>query len=74
MDITVNQITPRRENGQVASVQVHFTAKTEDGSINLNGAIPLESFTEYLNFEQMNGVVKQKLVEKIMNGDLESVE
>ena len=74
MDITINQITPRRDNGEVTSVQVHLTARTADGLINLNGAVTVDNFIDFLDFEQMNGLVKQKLVEQIMNGDLGSVE
>ena len=74
MDITINQITPRRDNGEVTSVQLHLTARTADGLINLNGAIAVDDFSEFLDFGKLEVVAKQGLVEKIMNGDLASVE
>lgn len=74
MDITINQITPRRENGEVTSVQVHFTARTADGNINLNGNIPIEDFTGKIDFEGIESEVRQELINKIMNGDLPAAE
>ena len=74
MDITINQITPRRESGEVTSVQVHLTARMADGLINLNGAIAVDNFVGFLDLEKMNDVVKQKLVEQIMNGNVEDAE
>ena len=71
MDITINQITPRRENGEVTGVQVHLTARTADGLINLNGAVKIDNFVDFLDIDKMNNVVKQKLVEQIMNGGLD---
>lgn len=70
MNVTINQITPRRENGEVVSVQVHFTARTEDGSINLNGYVPIEEFATLIDFNGMEQVVRQEVVNRIMNGDL----
>lgn len=72
MKITINQITPRRENGEITSVQVHFTARTDDGNINLSGNIPIEDFTDTIDFEAIEKEVKQELVDKIMNGDLDA--
>lgn len=70
MNVTINQITPRRENGKVVSVQVHFTARTEDGGINLNGYVPIEEFAALIDFDGMEQVVRQEVVNLIMNGDL----
>lgn len=70
MNITINQITPRREDGEITSVKVHFTARTADGSINLSGSIPIEDFTESIDFEKIEGAVKQEVIDKIMNGDI----
>ena len=70
MKVTINQITPRRENGEVTSVQVHFTARTDDGNINLNGNIPIDNFTDLMKFGEIETVVKQELIDKIMNGDI----
>ena len=70
MKITINQITPRREEGEITSVVVHFTARTDDGLINLSGSVPLENFAEHINFDGLEDEVKQELIRRIMNGDL----
>ena len=70
MKITINQITPRRENNEITSVVVHFTARTDDGLINLSGSVPLENFAEHINFDELENEVKDELVRRIMNGDL----
>lgn len=74
MKITINQITPRREDGEITSVNVHFTARTGDGNINLNGSIPISEFTDSIDFSAIEGAVKQKVVDQIMSGELEDAE
>lgn len=70
MEITINQITPRREGGEITSVQVHFSARTSDGNINLNGNIPVSDFAGMIDMEELEGDVRQELVSRIMNGDV----
>lgn len=70
MEIKINQISPRRENGEIISVNIHFNARTEDGSINLSGSLPLEYFTENINFTGLENEVKQELIDRIMNGEI----
>ena len=70
MKITINQITPRREEGEITSVVVHFTARTEDGLINLSGSVPITDFQEHINFDGLEDEVKQELIRRIINGDL----
>lgn len=70
MKITINQITPRREEGEITSVVVHFTARTDDGLINLSGSVPITDFQEHINFSGLENEVKTELVNRIMNGDL----
>lgn len=74
MNITINQITPRRENNEITSMVIHFTARTADGSINLNGSIPISNFAELINLEGLESEVKQELVDRIMSGNLEDAE
>ncbi|MCM3111691.1 hypothetical protein [Lederbergia lenta] len=71
MNIQVNQITPRRENGEVVGLEVYFTGKNADQSINLNGFVPLKKgeFEEFLQFEEAENIVRQKVVERILNGE-----
>lgn len=70
MNITINQITPRRENGDVVDLTVHFTARTTDGNINLSGSIPVENFADKVDFDGLENEVKQEVVNRIMNGNL----
>lgn len=72
MKITINQISPRREDGEITIVKVHFTARTADDSINLSGSIPIENFTESIDFGAIEGAVKQEVIEKIMNGNVDA--
>lgn len=72
MKITINQITPRREGGEIASVNVHFTARTSDGNINLSGSIPIENFKESIEFGAIEDTVKQEVIDKIMSGDIDA--
>ena len=67
MDITVNQITPRREGGDIVAILVHFTAKTDDGLINLTGTVPIS--TDNFDLEDVKAEVKQELADKILNGE-----
>ena len=66
MNITINQITPRRENGEITSINVHFTARTGDGNINLNGTIPINST---IDFDAIETELKQELVNNITGGE-----
>ena len=68
MIISINQITPRRADGQITSIVVHFTARTSDGLINLSGSVPIGA--ERIDFEAIENEVKQELIEKIMNGEV----
>ena len=70
MNITINQITPRRENNEITSITVHFTARTSDGLINLSGSVPIEDFADKIDFEGLEKEVKDELVRRILNGDL----
>lgn len=70
MIISINQITPRRTDGEITSVTVHFTARTSDGLINLSGSVPIEDFADKIDFEGLENEVKEELIRRIMNGDL----
>lgn len=65
----INQITPRREDGEIVSITVHFTARTADGLINLNGSVPIGA--EHIDFTEIENEVKQELIDKIMSGEVE---
>lgn len=57
----------RYADGGLDSVQVFFTGRNEDGSINISGYIPL-SAAEYAGNESvptLTALVKTKVVEKL---------
>ena len=72
MNISINQITPRRSGDEITSVNVHFTARTDNGLINLSGSIPIENFSENIDFEGLENEVRTELVNQITNGELEA--
>lgn len=72
MNININQITPRRTGDEITSVNVHFTARTDNGLINLSGSIPIENFSENIDFEGLENEVRTELVNQIMNGTLDA--
>ena len=67
----INQITPRYENGVMKNVTVYFTGNI--GGISFNGPItlPAEESQDFLQQGKMEGVVKQKVIDIIINGDSE---
>jgi len=72
MNISINQITPRRSGDEITSINVHFTARTDNGLINLSGSIPIENFSENIDFNGLENEVRQELINQIMNGTLDA--
>lgn len=70
MNISINQITTRRENGEITSIVVHFTARTDDGLVYLSGNVPIKDFEDKIDFEGLENEVKEELARRIVNGDL----
>lgn len=71
MRITINQITPRRTDREITSVNVYFTAKTDDGDISLSGSIPIKNFTNIIDFEGLESEVRQEVASRIINGEID---
>lgn len=69
MNITINQITPRRENNEITSIQVNFTARTLDGTISLSGNIPIDEFGNSVDLISLEKSVRDALVKRIMTGE-----
>ncbi len=69
MDITINQITPREENGEITNLKVYFTGTV--AGINFNGPVTLEKddFEAFIQPTEMKGAVQQKIVNMIINGE-----
>lgn len=72
MNISINQITPRRTDSEITSVTIHFTARTEDGLINLSGSVPIENFTDKIDFAGLENEVREELIKRIMTGTLDA--
>ncbi|MEK3890259.1 hypothetical protein [Bacillus sp. FSL K6-3431] len=68
----INQMTPKYENGEMTGLTIYFTGKI--GSINFNGPITLtaEEFKPFLQPEKMETAVKNKVIDEIMDGNVES--
>jgi hypothetical protein len=67
MIIQVTNVNMRYAEGELDSVQVFFTGRNEDGSINISGYIPL-SAEEYAGNESvptLTALVKNKVIEKL---------
>lgn len=71
MNIQVTNINVRRENGEVTGLQVYFTGRNGDHSINLSGYIPLDNgeFEATVNIPAIEDIVRQKVVERLLNGE-----
>ncbi len=69
MNIQINQITPREENGEITSLKVYFTGTV--AGINFNGPVELEKgdFEAFLQPTEMKSAVQQKIVNMIINGE-----
>ncbi|GIN74040.1 hypothetical protein J14TS2_45150 [Bacillus sp. J14TS2] len=65
----INQITPMEDNGEIKGLKVYFSGNI--AGINLNGNIPFDNgeFEEFFQGSEMKTAVKQKVIEKIMNGE-----
>lgn len=71
MNIQVTSINVRRENDEVTGLQVYFTGRNGDHSINLSGYIPLENgeYEAEVNIPAVENIIRQKVVERLLNGE-----
>lgn len=65
MNVQITNINIRYQDGEFAGVQVYFSGTNEDRSINLNGYIPLDSSEFNFNVEELQNVVKNKIIERL---------
>ena len=64
----INQITPKQnENGKITELNVYFNGKI--AGINFNGNISLDPTDVSFDQEVMESAVRQKVVDKIINGE-----
>lgn len=63
----INQITPKEENGEITELNVYFNGQI--AGINFNGNIPIDPADVGFDGKAMKAAVRQKVVEKIMNGE-----
>lgn len=71
MDIQITTINIRRENGEVTGLQVYFTGRNSDGSINLNGYIPFQNgqYENHINLDGVENMVRQEIAGRLLNGE-----
>ncbi|MBM7717228.1 hypothetical protein JOC94_004253 [Bacillus thermophilus] len=71
MKVEITNINIRREGEETKDLQVYFTGNNGDSSINLNGYVPLEKeeFESFFDEQAIEDVVRQKVVERILNGE-----
>ena len=65
MNVQITNVNIRYQDGQVSGLQVYFSGTNEDRSINLNGYIPLDSSEFNLDVEELQDLVKTKIVERL---------
>lgn len=65
MNVQITNVNIRYQDGQVSGLQVYFSGTNEDRSINLNGYIPLDSSEFNLDVEELQNVVKTKIIERL---------
>lgn len=65
----INQITPREENNEIVGLSVYFNGAI--AGINFNGSVNLDQgeFENIFDGNAIKDAVKQKVVEKIINGE-----
>jgi len=71
MNVQITNVNIRYQDGQVSGLQVYFSGTNEDRSINLNGYIPLDSSEFNLDVEELQNVVKTKIVERLQETPVE---
>ena len=67
MNIQITSVHMRYADGQVESVQAHFTARDEDRTLNLNGHVPLtaEEYEGNENISALERIAQQYISEKL---------
>ena len=58
MDVTVSQITPRREEGRIAEMIVHFTSSNDFGGIR---NIAIKCTDDLIDFEAIEDAIKRNI-------------
>lgn len=71
MNVQITNVNIRYQDGQVSGLQVYFSGTNEDRSINLNGYIPLDSSEFNLDVEELQNVVKTKIIERLQETPVE---
>jgi hypothetical protein len=67
MNIQINNINIRYQEGAVAGVQVYFNGSDNERAINLNGYVPLtpEEYAGNESIANLTTLVRQKVNEKL---------
>lgn len=67
MNVQINNINIRYQEGEVSGAQVYFTGTSEDRSISLNGYVPLTTQEFNLNLSELQALVKAKIVDRLQD-------
>ncbi len=65
VNVQINNINIRYEDGQVSGAQIYFNGSNEDHSISLNGYVPLSAEEFNLNLVELQDLVKTKIIERL---------
>lgn len=71
MNVQINSVNIRYQDGQVYGLQVYFSGTNEDRSVNLNGYIPLDSNEFNFDVEELQNVIKNKIIERLQETPVE---
>ncbi len=67
MNVQINNINIRYEDGQVSGAQIYFNGSNEDHSISLSGYVPLTAEEFNLNLSELQDLVKAKIVDRLQD-------
>ena len=67
----ITNINIQREDGQVKSITAYISGQMMPG-LTLNGSIPLEAgeFSDALDLTQLEAAVKQKIIDRLLSGEI----
>ncbi|MGP4038324.1 hypothetical protein ACTWP4_00230 [Gracilibacillus sp. D59] len=70
MIVSITNVSMNYEQNEVKSVTIQFKGQTEDRTIHVNGrfSITSEQYNENSNLDALQGIVRQHVADKIMEG------
>lgn len=73
MNVQITSVNMRYSDGQVSSVQVHYSGRDADRTVSINGYVPLtaEEYAGNEGLEALEGLVRQFVSEKVLEDEAE---